>query len=117
MTHHARNLKMEAACTSESSTTLSTSQSERWKNIFIYLFVGYLTRHPVARLYSVEIQLRHYPRMCLEGLRKPRETSVKIADIPVEIQAKNLPNKSQEPYRYASPLGCKSRIKSNSESS
>jgi hypothetical protein len=52
--------------------------------------------------------------MCLEGLRKPRETSVEIADIPVEIQTKNLPNTSQEPYRYASPLDCKSRIKYNS---
>lgn len=36
--------------------------------------------------------------------------------LPVEIQTKDLPNKSQEPYRYASPLDCKSRIKYNSES-
>jgi hypothetical protein len=54
--------------------------------------------------------------MRLEGLRKPRETSLKIADVPVEIQTKDLPNTSQESYRYASPLGFKSRIKYNSES-
>jgi hypothetical protein len=53
--------------------------------------------------------------MFLEGLRKPRDTSVKIADIPVEILTKDLPNTRQERYRYASLLGCKSRMKYNSE--
>lgn len=37
---------------------------------------------------------RYCPRIFLEGLRKPRQTSVNIADVPLEIQTEHLSNTS-----------------------
>jgi hypothetical protein len=41
---------------------------------------------------------RHYPDICLKGLRKIRKT-VRISGVPSEIRTEHLPNTSQAPYR------------------
>jgi hypothetical protein len=45
----------------------------------------------IKRLWA---NLNEYPEICLEGVRKPRETSVRVADIQTEIRSKHLPNTS-----------------------
>jgi hypothetical protein len=41
-----------------------------------------------------------YPRICLEGLTKSQETSVRTPDVPAEIRTEHLPSTSPERNRY-----------------
>jgi hypothetical protein len=50
---------------------------------------------------------KHYAEIFLEGLRKPRKTSLRIANIPAEIRTVYLPNMSKEHYPYTNPSGDK----------
>jgi hypothetical protein len=52
---------------------------------------------------TITAQFRHYLSICLEGLRKPRRTSVSIAGLQAEIGTKNPQDASLEHYRRASP--------------
>jgi hypothetical protein len=45
---------------------------------------------------------RHYPGIFREGLRKTTKISVRIVDVPPEIQTTHFPNTSLECYRYIS---------------
>jgi hypothetical protein len=38
----------------------------------------------------------YYLGMCVEGLRKPRKTSVRIVGVSVEIRSNDLPKTSQK---------------------
>jgi hypothetical protein len=40
--------------------------------------------------------LRYYPSICLEGLRKPRKTSVRIANLRADTWKRDIPNTKQE---------------------
>jgi hypothetical protein len=43
---------------------------------------------------GVSAQSRYYPDICPEGLRKTTQTSLRIADVPKEIQTEHLHNAS-----------------------
>jgi hypothetical protein len=43
---------------------------------------------------TVMAELKYYLRICLEGLKNTTETSIRIADVPVEIRTEYLPDKS-----------------------
>jgi hypothetical protein len=46
------------------------------------------------------LDLKCYPCICLEELRKARETSLMISCVPNEIQTKHFRNISPDRYRY-----------------
>jgi hypothetical protein len=49
----------------------------------------------------------YYAEIFTEGLRKPRKTSLRIANVPAEIRTICLLNTSKERYRYTNPSGDK----------
>lgn len=54
---------------------------------------------------ELKIILRYYPRICLQGLKKPRKHfSVRIAGVQVGIRSKYLPNICPERYRYTTQV-------------
>jgi hypothetical protein len=46
--------------------------------------------------------MRYYPGICMQGLRKSAEFSVRIAGVPTELRTEPSSNTS---HRYANPLG------------
>jgi hypothetical protein len=48
---------------------------------------------------------KYYPGICLEGLRKSRKISVRIADTAIEFRTEYLPNPGLERYLYTTQPG------------
>jgi hypothetical protein len=61
--------------------------------------------------------LRHCPHICLEGLKKPRRSSIRITSLRVQVWIRDLPNTKQECWpldqgvRY-SIVSCRRHIRS-----
>jgi hypothetical protein len=53
----------------------------------------------------VMAQLRHYPGICLERLRKTTESLSQDKEVPAEIHTEHFLNVYQECCHYASPFG------------
>jgi hypothetical protein len=98
--------------------SLSLSHPSRINNlkktqyISIYLLVCNLIKNAVDNLvYTLKLnkelvriwkcswyKSKYYTGICLEGLRKPRKTSVSIVDDPTKIATRHLPNVIQNYY-------------------
>jgi predicted DNA-binding helix-hairpin-helix protein len=61
----------------------------------------------VTRKETVMAELKYYRRIYLEGLTNTTKTSIRIANVPVEIRTELLPEKKSGALSLAQPSGYK----------